>query len=478
MKIEKLRNGNSKKYFLCGLILVVVLMVIVTFIGSKANYRMTASIPLTEGKVISSPYDFRVVSIYINNGDGNYIEQEKTTLIPSGDYNLNESKSYCYKTNKDSKDNNIKLYTDEINNHVIKGISKGDRCILYFDKNNETSKTMNELLNTHFKYKSKRIVENKDFNLSYEETTYGVMFEAKDDDGTSYYFAGNPLDNWVEFGGYYWRIIRVNGDGSVRMIYQGRTKDESGNKLEPQIKGKETRIGTSQFNNFYTSLVYAGYFYNISEVNGLGTPSIMYAFLNDWFKTSNIKQGTKYYDKIDKNSGFCGDRTLNKSEESTLKDGVNIGDGLGTISSQSQYYGAYIRLVQNNSGTKIITPSLSCNNNLDLYTYASSNKGNKVLENPVGLITADEASYAGLAVGSNNKSENNYLITGNRTWTMTPSWSNSNTALLFSVYEDGSLFSGLGPHGSFSVRPVINLRSDVTFTGDGTQSNPFKVVMS
>ncbi|MCM1053148.1 MAG: hypothetical protein NC483_04160, partial [Ruminococcus sp.] len=64
MKFE--RNKNSKKYFLYGLISVVVLTITVTFIGSKANYRMTASIPLTEGKVVSSPYDINVMAIYID----------------------------------------------------------------------------------------------------------------------------------------------------------------------------------------------------------------------------------------------------------------------------------------------------------------------------------------------------------------------------------------------------------------------------
>ncbi|MCM1053851.1 MAG: hypothetical protein NC483_07765, partial [Ruminococcus sp.] len=67
MKIEKLRKNNSKRYFLCGLITVVILTITVTFIGSKANYRMTASIPLTEGKVVSSPYDINIVALYLDN---------------------------------------------------------------------------------------------------------------------------------------------------------------------------------------------------------------------------------------------------------------------------------------------------------------------------------------------------------------------------------------------------------------------------
>ena len=47
------------------------------------------------------------------------------------------------------------------------------------------------------------------------ESTNGYLCSAPDDYGTSYYYRGNVENNWVKFGGYYWRILRINGDGSI-----------------------------------------------------------------------------------------------------------------------------------------------------------------------------------------------------------------------------------------------------------------------
>ena len=53
------------------------------------------------------------------------------------------------------------------------------------------------------------------------EDTTGYLCSAPDDYGSSYYYRGNVENNWVKFGGYYWRILRINGDGGIRMIYAG-----------------------------------------------------------------------------------------------------------------------------------------------------------------------------------------------------------------------------------------------------------------
>ncbi|MCM1053076.1 MAG: hypothetical protein NC483_03800 [Ruminococcus sp.] len=474
MKFEK--NRNSKKYFLCGLIMVVVLTITVTFITSKANYRMTASIPLTEGKVTASPYDINIVALYLDN-----VEQDSNTIIPSG-YKINEENSYCYKgTNKNNKDSNARVYTDELGNHSFSGISKSSKCILYLEKNPENAKTMSELLNTHYKYKSKRTSENKDFNVPYEETTYGMIFEAEDDDGITYYFAGNPLDNWVEFGGYYWRIIRINGDGSIRLIYQGRTQDENGNKLEPQLTGTETQIGTSKFNEKNDDNAYVGYMYGTAssstyeETHENKNNSAVKQYLDNWFSNSNIKQGTSYYNKIDINASFCNDRSAY-----TDWAGTNAGGGTGTTKT---YYGAYPRIAPERgeltSSTATVTPTLKCANSKDLYTVSTSNKGNRDLIYPIGLITADEVSYAGMIYGTANELTGTYLYTNTTYWTMTPTYNNSDNDHLdareFMVYRL-KYFTNNKVDVSYGVRPVINLRSDVTFTGNGTISNPYKVV--
>ncbi|MCM1053441.1 MAG: hypothetical protein NC483_05660 [Ruminococcus sp.] len=466
MKFE--RNRNSKKYFWCGLILVVVLTVTLTFIGSKANYRMTASIPLTEGKVVSSPYDINIVAMYI---DG--VEQDKDTTMPDANYYaINEEKSYCYKSTKEIKDDRVKLYTSIYDEHVIENLSKSDKCYLYFDKiqSNSNARTMEELIADYYVHKKYRLSSRKDFNVPIENELRKTLYVGNDEDGTTYYFAGNPLDNWVEFGGYYWRIIRINGNGSTRMIYQGRTQDESGKKLEPQTSGTETQIGTSAFSEKIDDNAYVGFMY--------GTPgsdtyeathenknnSTVKQYLDNWFINSNIKQGTSYFDKIDLNAGFCNDKRLSSND-------------VGTGKNATSYIGNY-RLGNNvwvTSATDAVTPTFNCKEE-DLFTYKSANKGNKKLQNPVGLIIADEAVYAGFGYLTMPKGTN-YLRTSLDYWVMTPaSYAVSDVTNCASVYRVTSYLTTACTMAKLGVRPVINLRSDVTFTGDGTISNPYKVV--
>ena len=91
------------------------------------------------------------------------------------------------------------------------------------------------------------------------EDTNGYLCSAPDDYGTSYYYRGNVENNWVKFGGYYWRILRINGDGSIRMIYAGDASviDALPNKSDVLKNGYNdrdtdyTQIGTSRYNNYW-----------------------------------------------------------------------------------------------------------------------------------------------------------------------------------------------------------------------------------
>ncbi|MCM1053280.1 MAG: hypothetical protein NC483_04845, partial [Ruminococcus sp.] len=272
---------------------------------------------------------------------------------------------------------------------------------------------------------------------------------------------------WVEFGGYYWRIVRVNGDGSIRMIYQG---------TEPNEKGEKTQIETSKFNEKDNDNSYVGYFYEEGQVHGLKEPSNAYTYLNAWFASSNIKEGSVYFDKINLNAGFCGDRTPSLISTPTITLPYNIGDGLGGIGKSTTYYGAYLRLAPGggvlSSNDMALTPTLSCSNNDDLYTYKNSISGNKKLANPVGLITADEVILSGMIfAGGSSKS---YLNTNQHYWTISPSNFSETLMREFCVNLNGNLGYRDITY-SLGIRPVINIRSDVTLTGDGTISNPYKV---
>ncbi|MCM1052501.1 MAG: hypothetical protein NC483_00770 [Ruminococcus sp.] len=461
MKIEKLRN--SKKYFLCGLILVVVLMVTITFITSKAEYRMTASIPLNEGKVTASPYDIKVIAMYVNNGDGNYQELNDEVFMPDASlYNINEEKSFCYKTKSTEHDDNIRLYTEN-GNHVIKNLSKKDKCTIFFDK--KVARTMSEILDDYYIYK--KIRKSGTFNQVISGETSKVIYIGEDDDGITYYFAGNPTDNWFKFGDYYWRIIRINGDGSIRMIYHGSTPAKTGNT---------THIGGTSFNITNSDSAYIGLMYGetglkSTDVNAYErahantNKSVILQLLYDWFKNTSGLNSEQYFDKIDKNAGFCGDRT-----PSTDKTFVN---NEGGISPAYTYYGAYIRLKFNDKTSELISPSFKCPNKAnDLYTYKGASQGNSVLEYPIGLITLDEVAYAGLHY-SMSAVQNNYLTVNQHYWTMTPLY--SEWAAWLGYVNWTGYYDNSDAGSSNRVRPVINIRSDVKLSGNGTQSNPYVI---
>ena len=282
------------------------------------------------------------------------------------------------------------------------------------------------------------------------------IFIAEDDDGTSYYYRGSVENNYVKFAGYYWRIIRINGNGSIRMIYDGTVAHDNGESSEDRM------YGTSQFNPSNNNNMYVGYMYTSGNVNGTGTSSSIKT-ANDNFYKSKLASYASY---IDISSGFCGDRSV-----LTSQDNVGVGNNI-------TYYAGYLRVISS-------TPNLKCENMLDYYTISSASTGNKALTYSVGLITADEVLLAGISGGIFNGNQNqqqyslkSYLTIGNYFWTMTPigfyiPYSlNSNYSDVFFVditgfIDDTYTIDVLG------LRPVINLKSTLKFTGDGTKNNPY-----
>ena len=136
---------------------------------------------------------------------------------------------------------------------------------------------------------------------------------------------------------------------------------------------------------------------------------------------------------------------------------------MGTVTTS---YGALVRLYTNKN------PNLKCINTKDLFTHTSSNKGNKVLAYPIGLITADEVSFAGGVYQVENL--NFYLKTGKSFHTMSP-WVFNNTAGRFYVSTDGKLGNGGVNTTSYDVRPVININPYVTLKGSGTTTSPYEI---
>ena len=286
-----------------------------------------------------------------------------------------------------------------------------------------------------------------DFSTTVTNTTTGTIYYEDTSKGRTYYFAGNPTDNWVYFGGFYWRIIRINEDGTIRMIYQGTSANTT---------GTGTQIGTSTFNSTSGDNMYVGYMYQSNQVHGLQESSTIKGVLDQWYQ-NNL---TSVADKIDGNAGFCGDR-----QPSTSQSASNGSGGTGTTIT---YYGSYIRLFGNNK-----VPTFKCQNSSDLYTTPGSINGNQALTYPIGLISADEVAYAGGVWDTINRDF--YLYTDNMYWTITPhDYTVAYKANMFAIDSSGCLYYGFGVNDTHGVRPVINLKSDVTIpSGTGTSTNPY-----
>ena len=431
MEFEVLHRSKKKKFLIAGCFLVVILVAVAVGF-TFAKYKVTASIPLASGTINYVPYDFSVLAMYQLNEDGGY---DAISKMPSGDFTINTEKSYC--TVDGSKDTNAKLETID-GNHTIANLQVGSKCYLYFDV--DLGGNAGEEILAHYKTVKTRSLP-LTTSSKVEDTTTGTIYKAQDDWGDTYYFAGNPTDNWVKFANFYWRIIRINGDGSIRMIYQGTSANTT---------GTGTQLQTNAFNSSYNRSEYVGYMYTSGQQHGNTTDSSIKDVLDSWY-SSNL---ASYADKISKEAGFCGDRELQSGSWS---------------STGSHNYAGYGRLVANSSS---VNPTFKCSNSNDLYTTSSSSKGNKKLANPIGLITADEVVMGGLPWSGSTTS--NYLYTGQHYWTMSPYYFNGSTACVFIVYSGGYLSHNYVNY-TWGVRPVINLSADVKVTGSGTSSDPFVV---
>ena len=269
------------------------------------------------------------------------------------------------------------------------------------------------------------------------------------------------INNWVKFGknesnqDLYWRIIRTNSDGSVRLLYHGTSTTAT-----------DAYIGKSAFNSSYNDIAYVSYMFgstgSIANARENTTNSTIKTTIDNWY-TSNLeaKGYTKY---LSTTAVYCNDR-------SNPAGGYNTG-------STAFYYGGYTRLITNK------TPTYDCATTEDKFTVDSST-GNGKLKYPIALMTADEIAYAGGVYGDNEPMwyyTNSSLesSTGSTVWwLLSPSYWGDSYAIVFNVI--GSFNPGLLSYGEVGdargVRPVVSLKSCTLWSrGDGSSSSPYEII--
>ncbi len=447
MQFEVIRK-NHKKEIIIGVIVLLTIAIVFIVQLSFAKYKTVKNVPIVSGTVNYKIPDFNIIAMY-KQKDGNSCTEDScyeeiTGRMPTSGYEINESKSYCTLDNI-NKDTEAKLFTNENGGHEFKNLAKNEKCYVYFDV--ELPKI----------YGSSGILANITVktgtpDFSKVATSDEGVYKAQDDDGETYYWRGSVTNNYVKFAGFYWRIIRINGNGSIRLIYDGTSARANGSMLN---------VDSGVFNTSQSGNAYIGFKYDEGSPHGLGQKSNILKILENWYVT-NL---TNYESKLDINSSFCGDRNSNTIEGEMPNETVGAG-------TDKTYYGAKYRLnTQKN-------PSLKCSNINDLYTISKASKGNKSLTYPIGLITADEVAMAGGLWGTANSNYYLYIGTGQYYWTLSPYTSNSNYANLFLVSSSGSLTAGgqATVSRSYGIRQVINLKSNTVFTGTGTMNDPYVVI--
>ena len=422
-----------------------------------------------------------------------------------------------------------KIIVNSISNRVgdtyclDNGFTKLSDCMLVLNNHETTT----DIAKTNIKAKG-----TPDFSKT--ATTDEGLFMAEDDEGESYYYRGAVKNNYVSFAGFIWRIIRRNGDGSVRMIYSGKKTSDT---------GEATTIGSSTFNDKYWDPTYVGYKYNedfeLHENNGTtsyqwftntqkynyGTGYTFDVSTKKFSLTGTIKQLTwkDNHDEIIKSqlyscletscnvvykvTGYSNDTRMivqpisysskslaaaqTNNTNSTIKIKIDTWykNNLSTYTSKladetfcndrsfdigSGYllvpYTSYYSAFRLETSKK---PNLKCTNSNDKFKVSNASAK---LNYPIALITADEVAMAGALSYKSNI--NNYLCTGATQWTLTSSYFSETVsqACVWYYNSSGGLESWFFTAGTFGVRPVINLKADTLITkGDGTALSPFVV---
>ena len=336
--------------------------------------------------------------------------------------------------------------------------------------------------------------ERTDFSTRLTGYNTNKLYTSTEDSKTVYYFVGDARNNWVKFGKYqkdliryrgyyrttstsyyeystmdectsasianincteykyanagddiYWRIIRTNADGSVRLLYHGTSTTAT-----------DAYIGETEFSSKNNDIAYVSYMYgSLGSIPNARTnqtnPSTIKTYIDTWYH-NNLN--TNYGKYLSTTAVYCNDRST----------------------SDNEHFGAYTRLYTNK------TPTYNCTNNKD--AFSGSNSEAK-LTYPIGLMTADEIAFAG-GVWKTNAPTWYYLNSAKRSSTGKTEWFLLSPdswigGFLDVFYVEGSSYPGRlntsRGDTTYGVRPAISLKSCIKYsTGDGTAETPYEIV--
>ena len=341
-----------------------------------------------------------------------------------------------------------------------------------------------------------------------------VLAGAVDDYGMSYYFRGNVTNNYVQFANKCWRIVRVTGDGSIKLVLHN---DNVNNVASPCASSNNSTSaafarysGTTyetKYNEQKNDNTYVGFMYGTAgsskyaETHANINKSTILQNLETWYKNNLATYESKLADTI-----WCNDKstktnqtiiyTILNTTTNKLSKGRSNYPGLGygtnnTLYSGVQRTGANYHSINTSgkqygpvgTGPTLICPLDNDGGKLSKLTVSDTINGNGTLDYKVGLLTVDEVLYAGSidwsgyqALNYSDSSINSYLKenASDGYWTISPSYFDGDARVL-NVGGSGSVGNNW-VKSTLGLRPAVSLTSTTTISGgNGTSSNPFIV---
>ena len=286
----------------------------------------------------------------------------------------------------------------------------------------------------------------------------------------NYYFRGDVKDNYINFNNMCFRIVRINSDGSIKLVLE----DSNGICQNTNV----TLDNNGLIKNENGIILVKNDYINKSELDGYLTKE-----LNRWYELNNFgnlvdyikldttcTNGTNSYKVLDleknmyvlrSNSIVYGniDKNIVEMNEDNYKLQCNKNiENNNTISSDDTlycnewYYDINRRLYGKDK--KI---SLSCNDSEKIESY-------------INVLSADEVVLAGYIVDSEG---NNYLSSSKNWWTSSISHVSLDKEYMFYVGE-GLLTDN--KDSEYGIRPTITLNNTVYYdSGDGTKAKPYEI---
>ena len=352
--------------------------------------------------------DFTVTSpaiVYSENHATNTSTLTQSTYFRvSNTYTFNQTTGYYNLTSSTLVDPETIDFNDGQDYYVIRSIDTSGTVMYKI-----TGMTVSTDSNTGAKTYNLTVYKYTARVNSYDNSGMG-MYATQDDDGTSYYYRGAVSGNYVKMADKYWRIIRVNGDGTLRLIYDGTSGHANGES------SSNRQVGTSAFNSWWSDNAYVGYMYGDPSDNQISEATAAFTY-------TRLNSSAKYY--------FGTSYTFNSSNNTFTLSGDLVQATLAEYRDKynsSQYYTCF---------STSATGTCQRLNHVQRYVSATSMS--------VKAVEWSSTSYAGAHANELNSTMKTYL----------DSWYDSNLSLVDNKLSKDTIFCNNRQLSTYKSSPYV-----------------------